>query len=127
MPGFSNHALTLFLSPFLSSFATVNQFCSQATLHEVYISKFATLDESLAEALQAACDKFDTGLSVVSIRVTKPRIPESVRRNYEDVERATSELQVAAREQDVASRLSACARPWLLPETPRWPSLRLSE
>lgn len=30
----------------------INQFCSQATLHEVYISRFATLDESLAAAIQ---------------------------------------------------------------------------
>jgi regulator of protease activity HflC (stomatin/prohibitin superfamily) len=71
----------------------INQFCSQATLHEVYISKFSTLDESLAEALQTTCNKFDTGLTVVAIRVTKPRIPDSVRLNYENVEKATSELQ----------------------------------
>lgn len=82
----------------------VNQFCSQATLHEVYISKFSTLDEELASALQETCNKFDTGVSVVSIRVTKPRIPDSVRRNYEEVERATSELLVAAREQEVTRK-----------------------
>ena len=43
---------------------------------------------------QETCNKFDTGLTVVAIRVTKPRIPDSVRQNYEHVERATSELQV---------------------------------
>lgn len=82
----------------------INQFCSQATLHEVYISKFSSLDEALASALQETCDKFDTGLTVVAIRVTKPNIPDSVRRNYEEVERATSELQVAAREQEVSRK-----------------------
>lgn len=82
----------------------INQFCSQNTLHEVYITQFSHLDEALAEALQQTCDKFDTGLRVVSIRVTKPRIPDSVRHNYEMVEKATSELQVAAREQEVTRK-----------------------
>merc|ERR1711991_1258681 len=88
----------------------VNQFCSQATLHEVYISKFSSLDEELASALQETCNKFDTGLSVVSIRVTKPRIPDSVRRNYEEVERATSALLVAAREQEVSRKVEETER-----------------
>jgi len=79
----------------------INQFCSQNSLHEVYIDKFSSLDESLAEALQKSCDEFDTGIKVIAIRVTKPRIPESVSRNYIDVERATSELKVAEREQEV--------------------------
>ncbi len=82
----------------------INQFCSVHTLHEVYISKFSSLDEALASALQETCNKFDTGLTVVSIRVTKPRIPDSVRINYEKVEAATSELQVAAREQEVTRK-----------------------
>lgn len=82
----------------------INQFCSRNTLHEVYISRFSSLDEELAGALQKTCDDFDTGLTVVAIRVTKPRIPDSVRANYEHVERATSELQVAAREQEVTRK-----------------------
>jgi hypothetical protein len=49
----------------------INQFCSVHTLHEVYISKFSSLDEALASALQETCNTFDTGLTVVSIRVTK--------------------------------------------------------
>lgn len=50
------------------------------------------------------CDEFDTGIRVISIRVTKPQIPDAVRRNYEAVEAANSELQVAAREQDVTKK-----------------------
>jgi len=88
----------------------INEICSQATLHEVYISRFSSLDEELASALQETCDKFDTGLSVVSIRVTKPRIPDSVRRNYEEVERATSALLVAAREQEVSRKVEETER-----------------
>lgn len=34
----------------------INQFCSQNTLHEVYISRFSTLDESLASAIQVGID-----------------------------------------------------------------------
>lgn len=33
----------------------LNQFCSAHSLHEVYISKFHTLDESLQRALQEDC------------------------------------------------------------------------
>ncbi len=77
---------------------------SSHALPQVYISKFSSLDEALVQALQETCNKFDTGLTVVAIRVTKPRIPDSVRLNYEHVERATSELQVAAREQEVTKK-----------------------
>lgn len=62
------------------------------------------MDEELAAALQVACDKFDTGIQIVAVRVTKPRIPEAVRQNYERVEAASSELQVAAREQEVTRK-----------------------
>jgi len=64
----------------------INQFCSSHSLQEVYIDLFSTLDEALSKALQESCDKWDTGIEIVSIRVTKPKIPENVRKNYEAVE-----------------------------------------
>ena len=79
----------------------INQFCSGATLQEVYISKFDTLDESLAKAIQADCDKHDTGVEIITVRVTKPRIPDAIRRNYEQVEAERAALQVAVEHQKV--------------------------
>eukprot|EP01088_Endostelium_zonatum_P004113 TRINITY_DN15333_c0_g1_i1.p1 TRINITY_DN15333_c0_g1~~TRINITY_DN15333_c0_g1_i1.p1 ORF type:complete len:348 (+),score=87.28 TRINITY_DN15333_c0_g1_i1:28-1044(+) len=80
----------------------INQFCSSHTLQEVYIDKFSTLDEDLAKALQQDCNKWDTGIDIISIRVTKPRIPTSVKRNYEAVEKENSQIVVATQQQNVA-------------------------
>lgn len=49
----------------------INQFCSSHSLHEVYIDLFSTLDEALSAALQTDCDKWDTGISIIAVRVTK--------------------------------------------------------
>ena len=51
--------------------------------HQVYISKFDTLDESLRDALQSDINSWAPGIEIVAIRVTKPRIPEKIRLNYE--------------------------------------------
>ena len=64
----------------------INQFCSSHTLQEIYIDLFSTLDESLQEALQTDCDKYAPGIHIIAVRVTKPRIPEQIRRNYEQME-----------------------------------------
>lgn len=53
----------------------INQFCSQHSLQEVYIEKFDTVDDRIKEALQADCSRFDTGIEIIAVRVTKPRIP----------------------------------------------------
>jgi len=80
----------------------INQFCSSHTLQEVYIDKFETLDEALATSLQSTCDKFKTGIQIVSIRVTKPRIPEAVKKNYEAIETAKTDLLVREQKENVA-------------------------
>ena len=50
------------------------------------MSKFGDLDEALRDALQADIDVWAPGIRIVAIRVTKPRIPEAIRRNYEQIE-----------------------------------------
>jgi len=82
----------------------INQFCSSHTLQEVYIDMFELLDESLAKALQADCNKWNTGIEIVAIRVTKPKIPVSVLRNYEAVEEQKTRLMVAAQQQLVIKK-----------------------
>jgi len=80
----------------------INQFCSSHSLQEVYIGQFDKLDEALASALQKSCDDHDTGITITAIRVTKPRIPESVRKNYEAIETAKTEMLVQQEKEKVA-------------------------
>jgi len=64
----------------------LNQFCSIHSLQEVYIDLFDQIDENLKIALQKDLNEFAPGLNVQSVRVTKPKIPETIRRNYELME-----------------------------------------
>jgi hypothetical protein len=64
----------------------INQFCSAHHLTEVYISEFDTVDEKLTSALQEDCDTWNTGIEILSIRVTKPRIPSAIQHNFEQME-----------------------------------------
>ena len=57
----------------------LNQFCSSHTLQEVYIDQFDQIDENLQQALQSSLTIMAPGLTVLNVRVTKPRIPESIR------------------------------------------------
>jgi len=79
----------------------INQFCSTHTLQEVYIDQFDQLDEALVSALQRDCDTFAPGIEIVAVRVTKPRIPESIRANYEEMEREKTKLLIAQQKQRV--------------------------
>lgn len=44
------------------------------------------IDERMKDALQADCTRYAPGIEILSVRVTKPKIPESVRRNFEQME-----------------------------------------
>ena len=68
-----------------------SQFCP---LSQVYIDKFDKLDESLASALQNSCDQYDTGISIIAIRVTKPKIPQNILKEFEAVEAQKTHLLV---------------------------------
>ena len=41
------------------------------------------IDENLKRALQGELTSMAAGLTVLSVRVTKPKIPETIRKNYE--------------------------------------------
>lgn len=61
----------------------LNQFCSMHNLHEVYIDLFDQIDENLKNALQRDLNEMAPGLYIQAVRITKPKIPETIRRNYE--------------------------------------------
>jgi hypothetical protein len=73
----------------------INQFCSSHSLTEIYIDKFDLLDDHLQKALQESVDQLAPGIEsksffstpivdpqVIAVRATKPKIPESVMKNF---------------------------------------------
>lgn len=51
------------------------------------------IDETMKDALQADCTRYAPGIEILSVRVTKPRIPESVRRNFEQMEEERTKVR----------------------------------
>lgn len=84
----------------------INQFCSSHTLQEVYITLFDTLDEHLCNALQKGCNSWAPGIEVIAVRVTKPRIPDTIRKNFELIEAERTKLQIATESQRVSEKES---------------------
>jgi len=82
----------------------INQFCSSHSLQEVYIDLFDTIDENLKETLQKSANLFDTGIDILAVRVTKPRIPETIRKNYERMEAERTQLLVVTEHAKVIER-----------------------
>lgn len=82
----------------------LNQFCSIHTLQEVYIDLFDQIDENLKIALQKDLTSMAPGLSVQSVRVTKPKIPEQIRKNYESMEGEKTKLLISVQKQKVVEK-----------------------
>lgn len=83
----------------------VNEFCSLHTLHEVYIDLFNDIDEILKQALQRDLLQIAPGLTIHSVRVTKPKIPEVIRKNYELMELEKAKLLIATHQQKVTTEI----------------------
>lgn len=82
----------------------LNQFCSAHTLHEVYIDLFDQIDENLKTALQLDLVEMAPGLTIQAVRVTKPKIPEPIRKNYELMEGEKTKLLISAQHQKVVEK-----------------------
>merc|ERR1719500_193970 len=82
----------------------LNQFCSGHTLQEVYIELFDQIDENLRNALQSDLLEMAPGLKVHSVRVTKPKIPEAIRKNYELMEAEKTKLLISTQRQKVIEK-----------------------
>uniref|UniRef100_A0A8D3CI43 Erlin-1 n=1 Tax=Scophthalmus maximus TaxID=52904 RepID=A0A8D3CI43_SCOMX len=82
----------------------LNQFCSVHTLQEVYIELFDIIDENLKTALQKDLNCMAPGLTIQAVRVTKPKIPESIRRNFELMEAEKTRLLITAQTQKVVEK-----------------------
>ena len=53
---------------------------------------------------QEACDQYDTGISIIAIRVTKPKIPANILKEFEGVESQKAHLLVLQQQQLAAQR-----------------------
>uniref|UniRef100_A0A673VTF4 ER lipid raft associated 2 n=1 Tax=Salmo trutta TaxID=8032 RepID=A0A673VTF4_SALTR len=82
----------------------LNQFCSVHSLQEVYIGLFDQIDENLKLTLQEDLTSMAPGLIIQAVRVTKPNIPESIRRNYEMMEAEKTKLLISAQTQKVVEK-----------------------
>lgn len=82
----------------------LNQFCSVHSLQEVYIDKFDRIDENLKKALQVDLTEMAPGLFVQAVRVTKPKIPEMIRKNYEMMEAEKTKLMIVQEKQKVIEK-----------------------
>ncbi|KAJ1393930.1 Erlin1/2 [Sesbania bispinosa] len=82
----------------------INQFCSSHSLQQVYIDVFDQIDEKMKDALQADCTRYAQGIEIISVRVTKPKIPESIRRNFEQMEEERTKVLIAIEKQKVAEK-----------------------
>ena len=60
----------------------VNVICSQKSFHQLAISEFEQLDDELRAFIQAENDRQKTGLQVLFVRLTKPKMPPSIENNY---------------------------------------------
>merc|ERR1719322_1347488 len=82
----------------------LNQFCSVHNLQEVYIDLFDQIDENLKNAIQRDLSEMAPGLKVHSVRVTKPKIPEAIRKNYELMEGEKTKLLISTQRQKVVEK-----------------------
>merc|ERR1719449_182436 len=82
----------------------LNQFCSGHNLQEVYIGLFDQIDENLKNALQSDLTEMAPGLKVHAVRVTKPKIPEAIRKNFELMEAEKTKLLISSQRQKVIEK-----------------------
>merc|ERR1719356_1566400 len=82
----------------------LNQFCSGHNLQEVYIGLFDQIDENLKNALQSDLTEMAPGLKVHAVRVTKPKIPEAIRKNFELMEAEKTKLLISTQKQKVIEK-----------------------
>jgi len=77
----------------------INQFCSVHSLQDVYVDKFSEIDEIMQQALQNGCKEHAPGIEIIGVRVTKPKVPGSVLKNYESMEAERVSVMVAEQHQ----------------------------
>jgi hypothetical protein len=52
------------------------------------------IDDKMKEAIQKDCTQYAPGIEIINVRVTKPDIPSSIRRNFEVMEEERTKVQL---------------------------------
>ncbi|KAL3751524.1 hypothetical protein ACJRO7_012370 [Eucalyptus globulus] len=82
----------------------INKFCSSHSLQQVYIDVFDQIDEKMKDALQRDCTRYAPGIEIISVHVTKPTIPDSIRRTFELLEEECIKVLIAIEKQKIADK-----------------------
>lgn len=56
--------------------------------------QYCQIDEKMKDALQGDCTRYAPGIEIISVRVTKPTIPESIRRNFVQMEEERTKVHL---------------------------------
>ncbi|KAI9091925.1 hypothetical protein K1719_027860 [Acacia pycnantha] len=82
----------------------INQFCASHSLQQVYIDDFLKIGEEMKEALQADHTRYAPGIEIIGVHVTKPTIPDSIKRSFERLEEERIKVLVAVERQKIAEK-----------------------
>ncbi len=74
--------------------------CANLTSHEVFNTKFYEIDDLLQTFLIEVNKELDSGLIIDFVRLSKPMIPEAIRKNYERIAEEKTNLKVEYEKQE---------------------------
>ncbi len=60
----------------------INVICSKKSAHQIAIEEFDSLDDLMKEFIQSENDRQESGLAINFVRLTKPKLPASIEKNY---------------------------------------------
>jgi regulator of protease activity HflC (stomatin/prohibitin superfamily) len=60
----------------------INVICSKKSAHQIAIEEFDTLDDLMKEFIQSENDRQKSGLIINFVRLTKPKLPTTIEKNY---------------------------------------------
>ncbi|CAI5501078.1 unnamed protein product [Closterium sp. Naga37s-1] len=96
----------------------INQFCSAHSLQQVYIDLFDQIDEKVKEAIMRDLVQYAPGIEIIGVRVTKPKIPPVIARNYEQMEEERTKVLIVIERQKVVEKEGTLPCMCLLSLTP---------
>lgn len=60
----------------------INVICSKKSAHQIAIEEFDSLDDLMKEFIQSENDRQESGLLINFVRLTKPKLPPTIEKNY---------------------------------------------
>ena len=79
----------------------INQYCSKHSLHEVFIEKFDEIDEELVLALKEDINLWAPGIQIISVRVTKPKIPGKIEEMFIRIEATRAQISSVRQQNNI--------------------------